>query len=272
MNDLNDARRWHGGLAGHMPDPQQAGKESFAFRHARYEGGQHWFSAEHDGDEVAHAYVIERLGPGGSHAEIKELRTNPHYRGRGIGSRLLENVGEHFKDHELRLRPYPIDENSGQDADGLREFYGNRGFKDYQLREGDPFELYDYMTKRASSGPAPEPAGSLKARAPGAADAQRASGERGQHDRPAAGPVYLHGGPNRVKPGDVIHQDAMPESYGRLQHNFFTTSRPWPRTQLTCATAWVTAGSTPWSRPGPSSPTSASRIRGSRKPLCSWSA
>jgi len=41
----------------------------------------------------------------------------------------------------------------------------------------------------------------------------------------AADPAYLHGGPNRVEPGGLIHQDAMPESYGRLSHNFFTTSR-----------------------------------------------
>lgn len=188
-----------GDSASQMPGPQQAGEESFSYHHAPYEPGQHWFSAEHDGDEVGHAYVIERQGPGGPHAEIKELRTNPHYRGQGIGSRLLDNVGEHFKGHELRLKPYPIDEDSGQDEDGLREFYSNRGFGDYQLRDGDPFELYDYMTKRASSGPAAKPA-----------DASSA---------------YLHGGPNRVEPGDVICQDAMPESYGRLRHNFFTTSR-----------------------------------------------
>ena len=54
---------------------------------------------------------------------------------------------------------------------------------------------------------------------------RRASGERGQHRRPAATPVYLHGGPNRVEPGAVIHQDAMPESHGRLEYNFLTTSR-----------------------------------------------
>jgi len=41
----------------------------------------------------------------------------------------------------------------------------------------------------------------------------------------AAEPTYLHGGPNRVEPGGLIHQDAMPESYGRLSHNFFTTNR-----------------------------------------------
>ncbi len=54
---------------------------------------------------------------------------------------------------------------------------------------------------------------------------QRASGERGQHRRPAASFLYLHGGPNRVEPEGLIHQDAMPQSYGRLKHNFFTTSR-----------------------------------------------
>lgn len=36
---------------------------------------------------------------------------------------------------------------------------------------------------------------------------------------------FLHGGPNRVEPGGLIHQDAMPRSHGRLKHNFFTTDR-----------------------------------------------
>jgi GNAT superfamily N-acetyltransferase len=187
-----------GDPASQRPGPQQGGEESFTYDHAPYERGQHWFSAEHDGDEVGHAYVIERQGPGGPYAEITELWTNPHYRGRGVGSRLLDDVGEHFKGHELRLKPYPIDAD-GQDEGSLREFYSNRGFGDYQLCEGDPVELHDYMTKRAPSGPAAKPAGTS--------------------------PVYLHGGPNRVEPGDVIHQDAMPENHGRLSHNFFTTSR-----------------------------------------------
>jgi GNAT superfamily N-acetyltransferase len=187
-----------GDLVSQMPGPQQAGEKPFTYHQVPGETGRHWFSAEHDGDEVGHAYVIERQGPGSPHVEIKELWTNPHYRGRGIGSRLLSNVGEHFKGHELRLKPYPIDE-AGQDEGDLREFYSNRGFADYQLTAGDPFELYDYMAKPPSSGPAAEPAG--------------------------VSSVYLHGGPNRVEPGDVIHQDAMPDSHGRLKHNFFTTSR-----------------------------------------------
>jgi len=54
---------------------------------------------------------------------------------------------------------------------------------------------------------------------------RRASGERGQHRGSAASSPYLHGGPNRVEPQGLIHQDAMPQSHGRLKHNFFTTSR-----------------------------------------------
>jgi hypothetical protein len=57
-------------------------------------------------------------------------------------------------------------------------------------------------------------------------EAQRtASGERGQHRGSAASSPYLHGGPNRVEPQGLIHHDAMPQSYGRLKRNFFTTSR-----------------------------------------------
>ena len=143
-----------------MNDTQQGHEESLTYHHTLYERGQHWFSAEYDGDEIAHAHVIERPGPGGPHAEIRKLWTNPHERGRGIGSRLLDQVSEHFKDQELRLKPYPIDEDGGQDEDELRRYYGNRGFRDYQLGEGDPFELYDYMTKGASTGSATELAGS----------------------------------------------------------------------------------------------------------------
>lgn len=159
MSDPGGARQRHeaagaatagpGGVASQLPGPPPGGEESFTYHHVRYEAGQHWFSAEHDGDEVGHAYVIERQEPGGPHVEIKRLWTNPHYRRRGIGSRLLDNVGVHFKGRELRLKPYPIDEDGGQDEGDLREFYGNRGFGAYQLRAGDPFELYDYMTTRA---------------------------------------------------------------------------------------------------------------------------
>ena len=88
-------------------------------------------------------------------------------------------------------------------------YYGSRGFGDYQLKDGDPFELYDYMTRPRSRGPQEK----ARHRAPG--------GRRS----PAASPLYLHGGPNRVGPGGFIHQDAMPLSHGRARHNFFTASR-----------------------------------------------
>ena len=206
MNDRKDAVL-RGRPAG--PGLQRADEDSFTYHYARYEGGQHWFSAERDGDEVGHAHVIEQWGPGGPHAEIRRLWTNPQYRGRGIGSRLLDNVAEHFEGHEVRLKPYPAGEDSDPDEDDLRVYYGSRGFGDYQLKDGDPFELYDYMTRPRSRGPQEK----ARHRAPG--------GRRS----PAASPLYLHGGPNRVGPGGFIHQDAMPLSHGRARHNFFTASR-----------------------------------------------
>jgi GNAT superfamily N-acetyltransferase len=167
------------------PAPDLAGEAPVTYHHARYDGGRHWFSAEHDGDEIGHAFVLEQQGPGGPHAEIKRLRTNPHYLDRGIGSRLLDAVGEHFSGQELRLKPYPIDEDGSQDEGRLREFYSNRGFTDYQLKEGDPFELYDYMTKRASSAPPADPAG--------------------------ASPAHLRGEPGTGGPGGGNHQDTAQE-------------------------------------------------------------
>lgn len=187
-----------------------AGEDSFTYHHALDEKGQHWFSAEHNGDEVGHAFVIRRQGPGSPHAEIKRLWTNPHYRGRGIGSQLLDNVAGQFQDHELRLKPYPTGRDGDPDEGELRAYYSKRGFTDYQLKEGDPYELYDYMAKPGSRGPQEK--------------AQTPAG-RGEPGTPDASPVYLHGGPNRVEPGGFIHQDAMPLSHGRSRHNYFTTSR-----------------------------------------------
>ena len=170
MNDRKDAVL-RGRPAG--PDLQQADEDSFTYHHARYEGGQHWFSAEHDGDEVGHAYVIEQRGPGGPHAEIRRLWTNPQYRGRGIGSRLLDNVAEHFEGHELRLKPYPTGEDGDPDEDDL-PLLGSRGFRDYQLKDGDPFELYDYMTRPGSRGPQEKARTGSPAGAASAADRLRA--------------------------------------------------------------------------------------------------
>jgi GNAT superfamily N-acetyltransferase len=144
------------------PGPQQAGKEPYTYHHAEYDGGVHWFSAEHDGEEIAHAHVLEKRQPGGQHVEIKTLRTNPHYRRRGVGSQLIEEVANHFPGLELRLKPYPLDEDGTQTTEDIKEFYAGRGFDRYQLQDGDPFELHDYMTRPASTRPA-EPAESAAA-------------------------------------------------------------------------------------------------------------
>jgi GNAT superfamily N-acetyltransferase len=182
------------------PGPQQGGEERFTYLHAEYDGGVHWFSAEHDGEEIAHAHVLGKQEPGGRHVEIKTLRTNPHYRCEGIGSQLIEEVASHFPGLEMRLKPYPIDEDGTQTTEDIRDFYAGRGFDRYQLKDGDPFELYDYMTRPASSGPGAGPAGSVAARTPESAPARalnplpawaagKAPGERarGRRSLPAPG-------------------------------------------------------------------------------------
>jgi 2'-5' RNA ligase len=44
--------------------------------------------------------------------------------------------------------------------------------------------------------------------------------EPGHHPGP-----FLHGSVNRIEPGTLIHQDAMPAGHGRACHNYFTTDR-----------------------------------------------
>ena len=134
------------------------------YHHAEYDG-VHWFSAEDNGEEIAHAHVLEKEEPGRQHVEIKTLRTDPHYRRKGIGSQLIEEVTNHFPDLELRLKAYRIDEDGTQTTDDIEEFYARRGFDRYQLEDGDPWWLGDYMTKPASSWTATEPADSAAARA-----------------------------------------------------------------------------------------------------------
>jgi GNAT superfamily N-acetyltransferase len=140
----------------HDHEPQEAhaadhaDEDSVTYHHDSYEGGQHWFSAEHDGEEIAHAHVIEQHGYSSPYAEIKRLFTNPHYRQRGIGSRLLDNVAGHFGDRDLLLKPYPTGRDGDPDDDELRDYYSNQGFEDYQLKDGDSFHLSGYMTRPGS--------------------------------------------------------------------------------------------------------------------------
>lgn len=125
--------------------------EPYTYEHDEYGDGVHWFSAQHpEAGEVGHALVKEQKGPGGPHAEIDRLEVDKNHRGHGVGTRLLENVERHFPGKELRLKPYPLDEDDDdQDGDDLEEYYGNRGFEHRPLQEGEPFELYDYMHKFA---------------------------------------------------------------------------------------------------------------------------
>jgi GNAT superfamily N-acetyltransferase len=123
----------------------------YTYEHDAYDGGTHWFSAQHpDAGEVGHAQVEEKEGPGGPHVEIKRLETDADHRGHGIGTQLLSNVEKYFPGRELRLKPYPLDEDGDQSTEDLEEYYGGRGFEHRPLREGEPTELYDYMHKQAA--------------------------------------------------------------------------------------------------------------------------
>jgi hypothetical protein len=75
----------------------------------------------------------------------------------GAGSQLIEDVATYFPGREIRVKPYPIDEDGTQTTEDLDEFYAGRGFDRYRLKDGDPFELYDHMTRPASSRPTAVP-------------------------------------------------------------------------------------------------------------------
>jgi GNAT superfamily N-acetyltransferase/2'-5' RNA ligase len=139
----------HGGSLDLRTDAAtHVGSGPYSYEHDSYGGGEHWFSAQHpEAGEVGHAHVFERPGPSGPHVEIKTLRTDPDHRGRGVGSQLLANVEHHFPHSELRLKPYPIDEDGEQDSSDLEDYYGGRGFERRPLQEGDDFDLYDWMHK-----------------------------------------------------------------------------------------------------------------------------
>ena len=130
----------------------EAAASPYTYEHDEYGNGQHWFSAQHpEAGEVGHALVYEKDGPGGPHVEIEKLETDREHRNRGVGSQLLENVGRHFPGQELRLKPYPLDEDGDQTSGDLEEYYEGRGFEHRPLREGEPWDLHGWMHKQAGS-------------------------------------------------------------------------------------------------------------------------
>ena len=124
----------------------------FTFDHEEFSQGEHWFSARDDQERQAgFGYAIEMPGSSASarHVLIKKLYVRPGDRGKGIGSRLIEEIAGHFCGYELRLKPFP-DEDGALDAEELREFYAGRGFGDYIPLEGDTaWDRWEYMTMRA---------------------------------------------------------------------------------------------------------------------------
>ena len=125
----------------------------YTYHRTPYAGGVHWFSAETAaGEEAGYAHVLEMAGPGGPHVEISTLWTGPFHRRQGIGSQLIEEVAGYFPDREIRLKPYPIDEDGTQTTEDLEEFYAGRGFDRYRLRDGDPWSLGEYMTRPPAAG------------------------------------------------------------------------------------------------------------------------
>ncbi|MGH3223614.1 MAG: GNAT family N-acetyltransferase, partial [Streptosporangiaceae bacterium] len=141
------------GIAGQGPAFPPAG---FTFEHDELGPGEHYFCALDDQDNQAgFAHVLEKeaLGTSAAHVRIRKLYVRPQDRGHGIGSRLIEEVAAHFAGRELRLKPYPGDDEV-RDEDQLREFYGDRGFTDY-IPQGDheDWDAWEYMTRQDRGDP-----------------------------------------------------------------------------------------------------------------------
>jgi GNAT superfamily N-acetyltransferase len=170
--------------------PRPAG---FTFHHDTVSPGEHYFYAiDADGREAGHAHAIEQAAAGARHILIKRLYVQPNDRQKGIGSSLLDDVAVLFHGRELRLKPYPI-EDAELDEDQLREFYGNRGFDDFEPQSDDDWQ-WDAREHMTRLDPADPPARSARQvqypqldfprvnpLAPGPGRAARASGH------PAAG-------------------------------------------------------------------------------------
>ncbi len=196
-----------GAAATHVGTP-----DHITYEHDKYGDGEHWFSAQHpEAGEVGHAHVFERSGPSGPHVEIKTLETNPHFRGRGVGTQLLGNVEKHFPGRELRLKPYPIDEDGDQTTEDLEDYYEGRGFEHRPLQEGDDLDLYDWMHKQASGWDEP-------------CDDSDEDDLAGNAYGVYPDQDYYHGTAAALKPGDLITSPAE-RGTGHSRNVWFTSRR-----------------------------------------------
>ena len=141
----------------------------FTFGHDEVGPGEHWFFASDEtGLDAGFAHVQEKPAAGASaaHVLIEKLYVRPGHRGKGIGTRLLEDVATDFARHELRLKPYPI-EDGELDEDQLREFYARRGFGDYEPAEFEGWDAWEYLSRPGITGPAGQQPAGVAAQPPG---------------------------------------------------------------------------------------------------------
>lgn len=139
----------------------RAARSDLEFSHSDFDdirGRIHRIDAYHpEHGEVGYAETQEREGPGGPHVELHRLWTNREHRGTGVGSALIGEVERHHQGSELRLKPWPeddeVDEDDDdyQDEEDLRDYYRNRGFRDREVPEGEDWRSHGYMTKQASA-------------------------------------------------------------------------------------------------------------------------
>jgi GNAT superfamily N-acetyltransferase len=118
-----------------------------AIEHEPTGDGAHWFEHfDSEGNSAGHAIVHERP----DHTWVQSMTVNPGERGKGIGAGLLDHVQNHFG-KPLRLKPYPIGEREDDPGEEqLRDWYGRRGFTDYERREGDDLDAHDWMERHAA--------------------------------------------------------------------------------------------------------------------------
>lgn len=116
----------------------------FVLERRRVKGLADMMVAKFDGDFAGFCYVVcnSRL------AYVFYLAVVPNKRGQGIGSKILQAVGEKYADKKIFLARETLDESADNYAERIarHEFYLKNGFCDIDRRLKEASVVYDVMS------------------------------------------------------------------------------------------------------------------------------